>query len=234
VLEGLERNDISRLPGGIFGRAFVRSFASEIGLDPEATIQEFIVQFPQDAVTAGHPRSRQTIDHEALESDRRVASTVLRLIGLAVPIAAAVVYLSMVERGTGPAAAARAALAGITRSATGEPTSEPSQGAVTETVRPTSPVVAAAADPRVTVALTVTRPSWVSAIVDGETEVDRLVQPGEQRTLRVRRELVLTTRDAGGVEIVVNGVAARPLGKDGESVTKRLTPANLAEFLPPR
>ena len=34
VLEALERNDISKLPGGIFCRAFVRSYASEVGLDP--------------------------------------------------------------------------------------------------------------------------------------------------------------------------------------------------------
>src|SRR6478752_3991494 len=45
VLDALERNDISKLPGGIFGRAFVRSYASEVGLDPEATIQEFVQRF---------------------------------------------------------------------------------------------------------------------------------------------------------------------------------------------
>ena len=50
VLEALERNDISRLPGGIFGRAFVRSYAVEVGLDPEQTIQDFIAQFPHDRV----------------------------------------------------------------------------------------------------------------------------------------------------------------------------------------
>src|SRR4029078_1018588 len=55
VLEALERTDISRLPGGIFGRAFVRSYAIEVGLDPETTIQEFIAQFPQESVTARHP-----------------------------------------------------------------------------------------------------------------------------------------------------------------------------------
>jgi hypothetical protein len=38
----------------------------------------------------------------------------------------------------------------------------------------------------------------------------------------------------GGVAIIVNGTAARPLGKDGEFVTKHLTPNNLTEFLPPR
>src|SRR5437868_9682749 len=70
VLEGLERNDISRLPGGIFGRAFVRSYAVEVGLDPEAIIQDFIAQFPHDSVTQGHPTSEQTEDNEMVESDR--------------------------------------------------------------------------------------------------------------------------------------------------------------------
>src|ERR1700730_14310799 len=62
VLEALERNDISKLPGGVFGRAFVRSYAIEVGLDPEATIHDFIVQFPNDSVTAGHPASARAED----------------------------------------------------------------------------------------------------------------------------------------------------------------------------
>ena len=47
ALEALERGHVSRLPGGIFSRAFVRSYAIEVGLDPEATIQEFIAQLPR-------------------------------------------------------------------------------------------------------------------------------------------------------------------------------------------
>src|SRR5215472_5100529 len=92
ALEALERNDISRLPGGIFSRAFVRSYAVEVGLDPETTIQEFIAQFPSDAVTAGHPTTDRVEDEEAVESDRRMATTTLRLIVIAVPVAIAVVY----------------------------------------------------------------------------------------------------------------------------------------------
>ena len=45
ALEALERNDASRLPGGIFARSFVRSYASEVGLDPEATVREFLERF---------------------------------------------------------------------------------------------------------------------------------------------------------------------------------------------
>src|SRR5471030_1957003 len=75
VLEALERNYISKLPGGIFGRAFVRSYAIEVGLDPEATIQDFIAQFPNDSVTAGHPSSGRVEDNVAVESDRRTVAT---------------------------------------------------------------------------------------------------------------------------------------------------------------
>src|SRR5437867_13203656 len=67
VLEALERNDVSRLPGGIFGRAFVRSYAVEVGLDPERTIQDFIAQFPHDSIVAGHPSSQDA--EAAVESN---------------------------------------------------------------------------------------------------------------------------------------------------------------------
>src|ERR1041384_4666571 len=80
TLEALERNDITRLPGGIFGRGVVRSYALEVGLDPESTIDEFMGQFPHDSVTAGHPTTTQTEDHEAVESDRRMAMTFLRIV----------------------------------------------------------------------------------------------------------------------------------------------------------
>src|SRR2546428_3425499 len=98
ALEALERNDISRLPGGIFSRAFVRSYAVEVGLEPEETIQEFLAQFPHDSVTAGHPPSHQIEDNEALESDRRMATAFLRLLAVSLPVAGVVLYFSMSGR----------------------------------------------------------------------------------------------------------------------------------------
>jgi cytoskeleton protein RodZ len=98
ALEALERNDFSRLPGGIFSRAFVRSYATEVGLDPETTIQAFIAQFPHDSITAGHPPVTRSEDHEAIESNRRSATTFVRLIALSVPIAGAMLYFSTAGR----------------------------------------------------------------------------------------------------------------------------------------
>jgi cytoskeletal protein RodZ len=77
ALEALERNDISRLPGGIFSRAFVRSYALEIGLDPEQTVREFIVRFPDDSVTIGSRYVTYEDDDAEGESRRRRLSGVL-------------------------------------------------------------------------------------------------------------------------------------------------------------
>lgn len=45
--DGLERNDFSRWPSGIFARAFVRDYARAVGLDEEELIDEFCRLFPQ-------------------------------------------------------------------------------------------------------------------------------------------------------------------------------------------
>src|SRR5258705_4806630 len=129
VLEALERNDIAKLPGGIFGRAFVRSYAIEVGLDPEATIQDFIAQFPNDSVIAGHPTSDQVEDHEAVESERRTAGTFLWLAGISVPIAGAVVYFAtsgrpLIPDTTAPAAAVSARPSEPSRAADAPPPPE--------------------------------------------------------------------------------------------------------------
>ena len=46
LLDGLERNDVSLWPPGIFRRSYLRSYAAAIGLDPEPTVREFLALYP--------------------------------------------------------------------------------------------------------------------------------------------------------------------------------------------
>lgn len=80
TLEALEKNDITRLPGGIFSRAVVRAYAQEVGADPEAAVQEFIARFPDETVVVGSPH----VSHHDM------ATTEVRHLGRYVSIAAAV------------------------------------------------------------------------------------------------------------------------------------------------
>ena len=52
LLEGLEADDISRWPGGIFRRAFVRAYAQCVGLDADEVFRRFERQFPVEGAEA--------------------------------------------------------------------------------------------------------------------------------------------------------------------------------------
>jgi hypothetical protein len=81
--EGLERNDLSRWPTGLYARAYVRSYALAVGLDPDATVDEFCRCFPtgdrragrvvrEQAALIGHD-SKWTDDLSQVDADRRAA-----------------------------------------------------------------------------------------------------------------------------------------------------------------
>src|SRR5262245_18686487 len=46
LLEALERDDLSHWPLGLFGRSYIRSYAQAVGLDPVATVREFLEHQP--------------------------------------------------------------------------------------------------------------------------------------------------------------------------------------------
>src|SRR6185437_15269151 len=53
LLEGLEADDLSRWPGGIFRRAFTRSYATAIGVDPDLVVKRLEEEHPsEDAAQA--------------------------------------------------------------------------------------------------------------------------------------------------------------------------------------
>ena len=87
ALEALERNDLSRLPGGIFSRAFIRAYAEQIGADPEDTVREFIARFPHDSAADGSPYVPST-DLMGTRDRRGLRAL---LVGVAVVLAAAAI-----------------------------------------------------------------------------------------------------------------------------------------------
>lgn len=210
VLEALERNDVSKLPGGIFGRAFVRSYAAKIGLDPEETVEDFLREFPHESVNVGHSSSPRLDDPESFESDRRMASVVLMLLGISVPLAAAVIYFG--SSGRDGRAVDRAA-------------SAPTEQAAA----PAASAPAAVAPLRVELTAIRDTTLWITA--DDQPPTATVMAPGGPRTYEIRRELVLSLTDAGAIAWRVDGVAGRPLGADGEAATLRLTPDNYRQYL---
>jgi transcriptional regulator with XRE-family HTH domain len=81
VFEQLERGDVTTWPRGIFRRAFVRAYATAIGLPPEPVIEEFVQLFPEsdagDGVAAPSNDLRLTL---VVDPWRRLATTLARVV----------------------------------------------------------------------------------------------------------------------------------------------------------
>jgi cytoskeletal protein RodZ len=78
ALEALERGDYSRLPGGIFGRAFVRAYALHVGLDPDAIVDEFqaeVIRRERDATRTRKQPGITADDRAFAERQRRAIRT---------------------------------------------------------------------------------------------------------------------------------------------------------------
>jgi transcriptional regulator with XRE-family HTH domain len=77
LFEGLERDDVSRWPSGIYRRSFIRAYATAIGLNPEELAREFLGRFPDpdqpiDALAERTVPRAQGFSHPAVESSLRL------------------------------------------------------------------------------------------------------------------------------------------------------------------
>lgn len=107
LLAELERGDVSTWPSGIFRRAFVRAYATAIGLPPESLVEEFVQLFPEpdavDSMAAPTPTPTPTSDLRltlAVEPRQLLAAILTRAIaalleaGLIVTVAGLTAWIS--------------------------------------------------------------------------------------------------------------------------------------------
>jgi transcriptional regulator with XRE-family HTH domain len=74
LLEALERNDVSRWPNGIFRRAFVRGYASQVGLEPDYVVALFTRAFPDAYASTSAPSSTPSLDRATARAAGMAAS----------------------------------------------------------------------------------------------------------------------------------------------------------------
>ena len=246
-LEALERSDLSRLPGGIFTRAFIRTYAQEVGLDPDRIVEDFIAELPpESAAAAARPVAME--DGDALESDRKAVATAVKLVLVSLPIAAFVIYYGM-QRSRRPAAApastatepvdnAPAAPAALPSIATPAPVEAappviPTPGPVPARAAPAPASAPAPESAGLSMEIVPKADCWVSVTVDGEPVFSALMHGGERRQVSARDEISLNVGDAGAFAYTLNGKPGRPLGAPGEVVSKRITLADAKDYATP-
>lgn len=92
TLEALERNQIDRLPTGIFRRAIVRAYAKDIGLDPEETLKAFLARYP-DALPPPGAGATAIVDAAPSSGSRMIAVVVTTVVAVVVVLLVVAGYL---------------------------------------------------------------------------------------------------------------------------------------------
>jgi transcriptional regulator with XRE-family HTH domain len=109
LLSGLERNDLSRWPKGIYGRAFVRAYADAIGCSEESLVDEVLQHFraPDEvAASAGETDSvaadagsplRLTLDAEVVPTRHTATHAIDAILTLAAVLGVAALVGTAVQ-----------------------------------------------------------------------------------------------------------------------------------------
>jgi transcriptional regulator with XRE-family HTH domain len=232
ALEALERNDVSKLPGGLFSRAFVRSYAREVGLDPDEAVREFIDRFDG---TAGEPAPSPAIVSELdrnFIAQQHTAHVVLKAAVACVPVVALLAYLAF--RSTPPAPGSNVPAPAAT-SGSNVPAAASTSGQVTATADSPAAAVPSPARSATTEAMTfdiqTSGDCWVRLTADGRTAFARLMHAGDKETRSISDTAVIEIGDAGTFTLAINGRPAKPLGRPGQVRTIRITKNTFGQYL---
>jgi len=221
ILKAIEQNNQSAIPPRPYGRGFVRTYASEVGLDPEQVVRDFFSQFARSPEPPPEPTEASTPQPLLHLADQRSPQPVALMLTWGFAAALAVVIGGWgLQRAGAPEAVG-----------TSGHSAPPAAGMLGRTTSPAAPT--APATTGVTISLEATGPSWVTAEVDGRRVIYRTLQPGEREVLRARREIRIRTGDAGALRWQIDGRAATAMGKAGEVRTARITPADDSKLLRP-
>lgn len=229
VLQAIEASDESRLLANVFTRSFVRTYAAQVGLDPDATARRYLEQF-EPAVppeTPGGPRESIPDTESTSETPGRGAARVLRgRFGTATALLLTAVTVSvLVARNRHEhALPTRTAVPSAVSSAGVVPAATP-QAVAVGTSGTASTVVA------LHLTIAPTGACWVRATVDGQPVLAALLAGGDRRDVDTRSDVTLRVGDAGACAFSINGAPARVPGKPGEPVTVHVTRENYRTFL---
>ena len=228
TLRALERGDFTKLPGEFYTRAFLRTYARELHLSPDAIVGEF---------DADREAARVAASDTSRGGDRPIGAPSgsieahwwrgpwSRIVAVAsnagVVIALVIVLLAVAVGRSGPVAPLPA-----------EPGTVGTSGNTAAV-----PVATVGTTPRAEVAeklvieIQAVGTIWVTGAADGKRVLYRLLAPGERVTVEARDELAFRVGDAAAFTYAINGVTGKPIGGPGEVRDIHITRENYRALL---
>ncbi len=258
-LQALETEEFFKLPGGIFTRSFIRAYSQYLGLNEDSVLAEYqlVAQTKSDVDLSRMTLTRPTpllagsrtrlfallvaaamlsAGYALFRFSRRAAEIPMTRSNLTeVPAAPSPAATQSPQRSLRTPVARLAASAPARR-----PSAEPALGSQTVpgVANPLSSQSAGASfDTRgeeagLVLQVAATERAWVAVDADGKTTLQRVLIPNEIQTLKAKESFDVTTGNAQGVILTLNGETLKPLGRRGEVKSVHLTHDDLKNPAP--
>ncbi len=236
-LEAIESEQFERLPGGIFSRGFVRSYAESLGLNADEVVASFdrMSNYIAPAVIQETPLSTP----KTQESGGKLFP-----IAIAIGVIIGIVFYFATRQSTPavtadqtPRAAAQPAppsdkppetpaapLPGATAAGSTDVAASPAPDQTPATAEHPKEALALVLEAR--------EATWVKVLADGAAvNPGEVLQPGTTRRYTAQNSIDLMVGNAGGVNVKVNDHEVRSLGKGGQVKSITITPENLKDII---
>jgi cytoskeleton protein RodZ len=221
-LEAIENEEFELLPGGIFNRGFIRTYAQRVGLDPDAAVKEYEqllkVQQPEQTVI---PSAQAPTDSKP---DKRLYPVAIGVLVLAI-----IIFYAVTHEPAAPVAAPPTPPVAATPPVQEVPSAAPLTSSVSAAPEP-EPVPA----PTTAIALDIeaVNQTWIKVNADGRNvSPGEILEPGNSRHFSADSSLNLIVGNAGGVNLKLNDQPMKAIGKSGQVREIKVTPQNLKDFI---
>ena len=227
-LAAIENEDFPLLPGGVFNRGFIRSFAERVGLNPDQALADY----DKISVAVEEPvEVLRNVERASMrKSERNLYPIAAGLLAVLVLVFYVVTRNGSAGSAAEPAPAAAAPPAVVTQPEPVSTTSLP--------VTQAEPVVPPPAPPPTTPPVVEKSPlvmdidvkdlSWIKVTTDGNVALSENLQPGAKQHFTATSSIDMMIGNAGGASITINGREVGALGKSGEVRQLTITPENAA------
>ncbi|NJL45898.1 MAG: helix-turn-helix domain-containing protein [Leptolyngbyaceae cyanobacterium SM2_3_12] len=251
LLQALETGQGVDLPEAVFIQGFIRRYGEALGLNGQELSQEFAVtpvelMSTPDLLEKAQPNGAGRTDASLTPTPHRgekaapiavsqpgSRKSLLPLLGAlgALTLALGLLFWGLFGRnnapsttnGTSPSAAVTPEP--VTPEPEGSAPTEPAE----EILEPLDLGANAAQEAPIVVEASLSDRAWLSVVADGETVYEGTAESGLRETWTAQDTLVVTTGNAGGVELAVNGDEPVALGGNGAVRTLTFTPTSGAE-----
>lgn len=245
-LESLEEGYYDRLPGGVYNRAFLRSYGEFLGLDTKSLLESY----DRETTPPSKPTKPKIL--QTYQIKRGIPPVGLWIIMLIVAITGlffgrrviSFLFSSYLSAPSGPQPSA------VTSKVTGARESPAILSDIPRHADTASPVPAtqipppgptnssATANPvpelaggKIRLQFQVIDKCWVSVDRDGNRVLVKELKPGDNPSFAAEQRFFIILGNAGGVRLTLNGKPAKSLGDSGEVVRLLINEQNLQDFM---